>query len=235
MGDSGQRTIARLVAAAGCVLAGVAGAQPAHLSYKLLRDRALLEPPPIVTDRAMSWRGVEPVGRPWIGRVFTRDRKQRPFPWGEPGPAAYGAEEDDFRRIVARVGTTPVAISPWIRVEGLGSLARLEAARQQWLEENGYTGGTRRFRNPMYATEAEGGVRKRSKGSSLGEPGRPPLRDRYDWNVIEVPKGRAPRFKVRAEPGTDRRYVTRPRGGEPRRFVTRPGRSEEDAVARSGR
>jgi hypothetical protein len=61
----------------------------------------------------------------------------------EPGPKAYGAPANDDTVIYARVVNHAVSISPWQHQE----VRSLEAARQEWLKENGYTGGVRTFVN----------------------------------------------------------------------------------------
>jgi len=63
----------------------------------------------------------------------------------QPGPAYYGAQ-DTGQIVYARVGTLTVGISPWQRWND-ESFPMLEAARQQWLAEHGYSGGVRTFMN----------------------------------------------------------------------------------------
>ncbi|MDX2132648.1 MAG: hypothetical protein SFY69_11420 [Planctomycetota bacterium] len=71
-----------------------------------------------------------------------------------PGAAAYGAH-DDGQTVYARVGELTIGISPWQRWND-ESFPMHEAARQQWLKEQGYTGGVRTFVNDL--SHAEGHV-----------------------------------------------------------------------------
>lgn len=183
-------------------------------------ERLIAAPSPVVYNRAMNWSGVEQVGREWQGRTIVGGRAQQmPLAWGRPGPAAYGADEHDFRTLPARVGNVQVAVSPWVEIPRHGSLGRMERARQLWLREQGYVGGTRVFRNPVYDRPAE-----HAKAD----------RDETRWHIIQVPVRRAPRFEVRAEPAEGVTLVTL---GEPasspvvasdreRRVVTAPAQQD---------
>lgn len=183
------------------------------------QERPIAAPSPIVYNRAMNWAGVEHVGREWRGRTIVGGRAQEmPLAWGRPGPASYGADEYDFRTLPARVGNVQVAVSPWVEIPNRGSLGRMERARQQWLREHGYVGGTRVFRNPVYD-------RPDAYAKADG-----PKADETRWHIIQIPVRRAPRFEVRAEPAEGVRLVTL---GEPasapviasereRRVVTAP-------------
>lgn len=73
--------------------------------------------------------------------------------WGDPGPAAYGAAGAGGERVFVRVGTQTIAISPWVSIPSQG-LARLEAARVEWLKREGYVGGVRTFVNDAYSVKA---------------------------------------------------------------------------------
>ncbi|MCB9845665.1 MAG: hypothetical protein H6811_06735 [Phycisphaeraceae bacterium] len=178
------------------MLAIVAAAisQPVYLGYEQASDRSLATPPPYVTARAMNWAYVEQVGREWTPRVVRGGVIDSAFPWGVPGPAAYGAEERDFRLYYARIGNVVVSASPWIRVHGEGTLARTERARKDWLREQGYTGGTRVFRalRPVSGRNA----------SDAGD-----WRDEFRNSIqIPVPVRERPRFEVRVEPRGDVRF-----------------------------
>lgn len=85
------------------------------------------------------------ISRPIIGGQPDAQR----LGWGDPGPAAYGAAEDDFSQVYARTNTIVQTISPWISIPA-GGLNHLEQARNQWLKENGYVGGVRTFVNDAY-------------------------------------------------------------------------------------
>ncbi len=115
------------------------------------RRDVLLTPPPVDTRHAHDVRQSPTSGRLWIGRDFIGG-VERPLPpvRREPGPGAYGASTHDFRLIAARINNSVVGINPWARIHGTGSLETLEAARNQWLRENGYVGGVRTFVNPRH-------------------------------------------------------------------------------------
>ncbi|TVQ62707.1 MAG: hypothetical protein EA378_05100 [Phycisphaerales bacterium] len=103
------------------------------------------------TRHAHSIRQNPTSGRLWVGRDFIGGA-ERPLPLlrREPGPTAYGAPSADLRLIRARINNSVVGINPWARIHGIGSLETLESARNQWLKENGYTGGVRTFVNPRH-------------------------------------------------------------------------------------
>jgi hypothetical protein len=79
----------------------------------------------------------------------------------EPGPAAYGAQEMDSQVVYGRHGLFNVMpVSPWHRIDQ-PQYRDLEAARNAWLKENGYTGGVRTFVNQAIVAGAsdEGEIR----------------------------------------------------------------------------
>jgi len=65
----------------------------------------------------------------------------------EPGPCAYGARGVEAS-VPVQVGQLRVPISPWKRWNDR-SYRQFEAARQQWLRENGYVGEVRTFMNDL--------------------------------------------------------------------------------------
>jgi hypothetical protein len=86
-------------------------------------------------------------GRLWISRPIIGGMADAPrLGWGDPGPAAYGAAEDDFSQAYARTNTIVQSIYPWIQIPA-GGLNHLEQARVEWLKQNGYVGGVRTFVN----------------------------------------------------------------------------------------
>jgi len=98
-------------------------------------------------------------GRIWAQRGHLSGENIRPpLNWPEPGPAAYGAYEDDFgARVYARVGGILKEFSPWVRQTRMNSAGvqdRLELVRQQWLRRNGYTGGVRTVVNAEVTWQA---------------------------------------------------------------------------------
>lgn len=140
----GGRKLA-VVASAAAVVAvwgsfAVAGETPKGAS--LLATR-----PPYPLNRAddvnrPGFNGREWIGRPAIGGVETG----YPLGWRDPGPAGYGAAENDSPRVWVKVGTETITINPWEKISE-GGLSRLENARNEWLEQHGYVGGVRTFTN----------------------------------------------------------------------------------------
>jgi hypothetical protein len=90
-------------------------------------------------------------GRVWVSRPIIGSMQQGPFPvgWGSPGPEAYGGFDNQDAEVYARVGHQVVGINPWESINSDG-LKRFEAARNFWLQEQGYTGGVRTFINDLY-------------------------------------------------------------------------------------
>lgn len=89
-------------------------------------------------------------GRLWVSRpVIGGLEGPYPLGWGPPGPEAYGAFDNQWASVPARVGLLVVDITPWQSINSEG-LHRLENARQFWLQEQGYTGGVRTFVNDLY-------------------------------------------------------------------------------------
>lgn len=130
------------LACAACALAIGATPRAAHhpsfLGSRFGRDAALVTPapyPPARTDdafraeRSRVWVSTSPVG----SRTPTAHRTL-----GAPGPASYGAPASAAPEVLVRIGHTPIAIDPFTRIDGAGSLARLERARNLWLAEQGY-------------------------------------------------------------------------------------------------
>lgn len=64
---------------------------------------------------------------------------------GNPGAEAYGAWGEEDQVVMVQVGQVAVSMNPWHQ-QTLGGMHTFEMARQQWLSENGYTGGVRTFR-----------------------------------------------------------------------------------------
>lgn len=196
-------------------LGATALAQPVYLGYEQTTDRSLATPPPVIATMPVNGAYIEQLGRPFIGRTIVGTTPRYPYPWGNPGPAAYGAGELDGSVVHARVGNLVVPVSPWVRIEGEGSLERLERARGDWLREQGFTGGVRHF----------GAIARPDDSESSSS-----WKDRYQWRTIEIPRGSKPRFEVRVDPAP-RRFVTRP---NPERIVVAPRRRSTD-LARARR
>lgn len=158
------------------------------------------------TDRVLATRrphpagGVDDVRRPgnngrlWISRGYIGDPEGR-FPrdevrdWGSPGPAAYGAAEDDASTVKVRVDQVAVGINPWESIPEAG-YQHLERGREEWLKERGYTGGVRTFTNPVFRREpaAPAPAPAAMTAKTIPEP----------RAVFELPPD-MPRFKKRQE------------------------------------
>lgn len=148
-------------------------------------DRNLAVPPPYVHDRATNWVVVPEVGRSWLPGNLVVGGAPAPAPlaWGDPGPTAYGASQYDFRGVPVRILNGQFAISPWVRVDGNGSLQTTERARQTWLRENGFTGGTRVFHG-LGLSESAGD--QASVDEIMGEDGLHRIRIRVNRPTFEV-------------------------------------------------
>lgn len=86
-------------------------------------------------------------GRLWIGRTIIGG--QTNYAVADDSQGTYGAGENDNSMAYVRIGSIVSAVSPWEVVRGSGNHS-LEAGRQQWLAEQGYTGGVRTFVNEAY-------------------------------------------------------------------------------------
>jgi len=135
-----------LVCVAGAVQMGITHFLGNHDPH---RPVATLAPYPVGMADDVRRPGFN--GRLWVSRPIMGSMQQGPYPigWGTPGPEAYGAFDNQDAEVWARVGHQVVGISPWESLNQDG-LKRLEAARNFWLQEQGYTGGVRTFVNDAY-------------------------------------------------------------------------------------
>jgi hypothetical protein len=110
-------------------------------------------------------------GRLWVGRPVMGFMQQGPYSqdWGSPGPEAYGAFGSEDATVYARVGHLAVGINPWEGINQDG-LKRLEAARNFWLQEQGYTGGVRTFVNDLYVWKKAVPEQARTHASAVPTP-----------------------------------------------------------------
>ncbi|CAG0948574.1 hypothetical protein PHYC_00039 [Phycisphaerales bacterium] len=92
-------------------------------------------------------------GRLWEGRVVMGGVESIERGCNEPGARSYGAT-DRGQIVYARVGELTIGINPWHRWND-ESFPMHEAARNQWLAENGYTGGVRTFVNDAAMVEGQ--------------------------------------------------------------------------------
>lgn len=168
-----------------------AGREVSHLGRSLSDGRLLATPSPIPDNGVYSVRGYGYNNREWVSRGITRDF-QPALNWGGPGPAHYGAHEDDFSRVYVRQGASMIVVSPWVALDSNG-LKRVDQARIDWLREWGYVGGVRTFRNHRAPASADQQTR-------ANEPGE--LRPGIDFHpaaTIRVPeriRRERPRFQV---------------------------------------
>lgn len=138
------RKLAVMVLALSAVAAwgSVAGAEVQVIGGTRLATRAPYPFNRADDVRRPGFNGREWIGRPVIGGVDTG----YPMGWRDPGPAGYGAEENDSPRVWVKVGTEAICINPWEQIS-TGGLSRLENARNEWLAQHGYVGGVRTFVN----------------------------------------------------------------------------------------
>jgi hypothetical protein len=155
----------------------------------------------LATPRAFPTNVTDSVRRPGFGGRMWISASVGSFDNQEPGPAAYGAHAGDDTVIYGRIGHLAISMSPWQEQ----AEPRLEAARQEWLKENNFTGGVRSFVND--ASPAAQAM------ASSGAPEVPSVRVRTPITprgVIEVSPEATKfrqRMQVRATPHT---VVVRP-------------------------
>lgn len=101
-------------------------------------------PPPYPYARVDSTRRPGFGGRLWLTLPYMGGVDA--YPTGEQDLAQAHGVIERGQVVHARVGELSVPISPWQRWDDR-SYIRLEASRQQWLAENGFTGGVRTFVN----------------------------------------------------------------------------------------
>lgn len=155
----------------------------------------------LATPRAFPANVTDSVRRPGFGGRVWVSPAVGSFENEEPGAAAYGAHVGDDTIIYGRIGHLAISISPW----QVQSEPRLEAARQEWLKENNFTGGVRTFVNDHGASAHT--LASSSDGSSTPSTIRTPIQPR---GVIEISPEATKfrkRMQVRATPHT---VVVRP-------------------------
>jgi len=82
-------------------------------------------------------------GMLWAGRLVMGGVD---LPEASVTEVAHGAHNASNAIAYVRVGQLMVGINPWVEMRAPG-LAHLEAGRQEWLAERGYTGAVRTFMN----------------------------------------------------------------------------------------
>ncbi len=156
----------------------------------------------LATPRAFPTNVTDSVRRPGFGGRVWVSPAVGSFDNQEPGASAYGAHVGDDTIIYGRIGHLAISISPWQAQPE----PRLEAARQEWLKENNFTGGVRTFMNdasPAAQEMASAGPAETPAGGQI----RTPIQPR---GVIEVSPEATKfrkRMQVRATPHT---VVVRP-------------------------
>jgi|GEM_PF-851114 len=148
-----SRSVIAISSTVAAALASFAGSASAQVSreYNYLNEQGQLSSRPLYpAARADSVRRPGFNGRLWISRpIIGGINEQYPLGWGDPGPAAYGADEYSSATVHARIGQVDVTLSPWENVQGQGN-ASLAMSRNRWLSERGYTGGVRTFVNDLF-------------------------------------------------------------------------------------
>ncbi len=145
---------------------------PTFLGTRFARDAALVTPapfPPARTDDAFRAER----SRLWVSREPVASRTPTPErTLGAPGPASYGAPAHGAPAVLVRIGHTPIAIDPFTRIDGGGSLERLERARNLWLAEQGYVLHVRTHVNtaPGAARAASAEAKAGAKSGDGGAP-----------------------------------------------------------------
>lgn len=168
------------------------GSDVSYLGRSTTDGRLLATPSPIPANGVYSVRGYGYNNREWVSRGITRDFTPA-LNWGSPGPAYYGAAEDDFARVYVRQGASMIVVSPWVSLNSNG-LKRVNTARVDWLREWGYVGGVRTFRNHR-APASAGDIQTNAAPSGELRPGI----DFVPRATIRVPDGvrrERPRFQV---------------------------------------
>ncbi|MEM9065041.1 MAG: hypothetical protein AAGB51_06075 [Planctomycetota bacterium] len=130
--------------------------------------------------------------RLWEQRGYVSGINLRPLrEWPGPGPARYGASEEDlYSMVYARVGGVLVEFSPWVRQSRMNSAGvqdRLEQVRIQWLRRNGFTGGVRTVVNPLAVLAGDAGTHMGTEYQGVNDAPKPRA-------TIKVP---AERTKIR--------------------------------------
>jgi hypothetical protein len=115
-------------------------------------DRLLATWPPEARTQVRAGDESGTNGRLWRSRPLVNGGPA-PYYSGNPGAEAYGAWGEEDLKVYVKVGQTVVVISPWEQYT-LDGMQTFEHARQQWLRENGYTGGVRTFRRTDPAADA---------------------------------------------------------------------------------
>lgn len=119
---------------ASAVVAASVGTQyPDYLARESERNNLIINAEPYRPNTVDAGRAQ--AGRLWIGTSDRSDAAQ--------SLARYGASPEAAGEVIyVRVDKTPVAISPWTPIHKQG-MQRHEAARVQWLKEQGYTNAVR--------------------------------------------------------------------------------------------
>lgn len=180
---------------AGCAISvSTAMAAPSYTGEQSGYNDLLLTPQPHAGNTVDSPFRAEN-GRIWAGRNIGAHQAVH-----NPGAAAYGADPaEDGRLIYVRVGHTPIAISPWNKLDKNG-FEDLERARNLWLRENGYVLGVRTFINPRYALDTDAVVAEASE-----------------------PKPSATIRRHHVPKGPTKMQVVRPVTGQPIARISKPG------------
>ena len=155
------------------------------------RERTLVMPPEYPYEIADSVRRPNFGGKLWISSN-TIIGGQPSYRYGpvSPGAAYYGAPERSNGAIPVRVQHLITTVGPWQRVGTVGSgaqgnLARMERGRNQWLKENGYTGGTRTFVNAALYNPERTASAIQPRATIILPPDAPRMRKRLEVRAGE--------------------------------------------------
>jgi hypothetical protein len=126
------------------LLAVAVMAASAQIALACPGERLVATCPPAARTHVRQGDDAGTNGRLWRSRPLVNGGPEHRST-GNPGAEAYGAWGEEDQVVHVRIGRTTVPISPWQQYT-LGGMQTFERARQQWLSENGYTGGVRTFR-----------------------------------------------------------------------------------------
>lgn len=129
-------------------LATHAPSTPHAIGAHEARDALLAEPAPFPGQHTVTHRAYPP-RRSFTSvthaNVFNPASAQLYSP-----TAPYGAHPAHANEVaLARINHQSLAIDPWTPIQGRGSLARLENARNQWLREQGFVEHVRTHTNAL--------------------------------------------------------------------------------------
>jgi len=134
-----------------------------------IHNRLLVTAPPEDETRVYTPGYSENHARLWVSDDVKDVRSRRAWR-GNPGPVPYGAVgADDLARVQVRVNNQRVSFGAWRAIQGQG-WSNLEAGREQWLAERGYTGGVRTFIHPARIRAMQAQSQRASEDQAAADP-----------------------------------------------------------------